>query len=105
MSDAKKGDKAPCWKIPKEKHPCYGLRHSEEQKQKWREMKLGQPNNHLKRPILQLNKLTEEVIAEWPSGRDAARDLFNNPKHQGAISSCCTGKLPSAYGFKWRFKV
>lgn len=39
MSEAKKGDKAPCWKIAKELHPCYGLRHSEDQKKKWSENK------------------------------------------------------------------
>lgn len=54
----------------------------------------------ISKPVLQLTK-SGELVREWKSTRDAERNLgFNH----GNISSCCTGKCKSAYGFIWKFK-
>ena len=59
---------------------------------KWREV-------HAK-PVLQLDKDTGEVIREWESANDAARELGIS---RGNISSCCNGKRNMTGGFRWRF--
>ena len=53
------------------------------------------------KPVLQIDKETNEVIAEYPSAREAARKLNID---QGSISACCRGKQKTAYGFKWQYK-
>jgi hypothetical protein len=41
------------------------------------------------------------VLNEFPSIGDAKRALGLNSNH---ISDCCKGKLPTAYGFIWKYK-
>ena len=59
--------------------------------------------NHprLSKTVLQIDKNTNEVIAEFPSTMEVQRQLgyIHN-----IISSCCNGKAKSAYGYKWSFK-
>lgn len=45
--------------------------------------------------------LDGNFIKEWSSAVEAGKSLN---KLQSAISSCCRGKLKSAYGFIWKFK-
>ena len=55
------------------------------------------------KPVLQLDKKTEEIIAEFPSTYEVERKLgFCH----NSISQCCLKKphYNTAYGFKWRFK-
>lgn len=53
------------------------------------------------KPIHQINKNTNEVIAEFPSTMEVERQLgFGHSD----ISKCCRGRRNSAYGYKWSFK-
>lgn len=59
-------------------------------------------NGKLSKPLLQINKDTNEVIAEFPSVREVQRQLgFSS----GSISSCCNGKRKTYKGFKWRLAI
>lgn len=49
------------------------------------------------KPILQLT-LDGEIIKLWFSASDAIRENGYGKSH---ISSCCTGKKKTAYGYKW----
>ncbi len=53
------------------------------------------------RKVLQINKDTGEIIAEWPSQGNAARNLNFG---QGMISNVCLGKRKTYKGFIWKFK-
>ena len=54
----------------------------------------------LSKPVLQFTK-DGEFVAEWKSSSEIKRNLGFAQQH---ISSCCNGKLKSAYGFIWKFK-
>lgn len=54
------------------------------------------------KPILQIEKTDESIIKEWPSHRDAYRELGICYK---GISACCRNLQKSAGGFKWKFKT
>ncbi|URZ16921.1 NUMOD3 domain-containing DNA-binding protein [Clostridium felsineum] len=83
------GDKCPSYGRTGEKHPFYGKSHSEATKQK------------LCKPVLQLDKKTGAVIAEFPSMMDAERQtgIYN-----GNIVKVCRGKQKSAGGYCWQYK-
>ena len=52
------------------------------------------------KPVLQFTK-DGEFVREWKSTMDVQRNLgFDNT----SISSCCTGRYKSAYGFIWKYK-
>ena len=57
---------------------------------------------HTNQILQQLDTITEEVIAEYPSVKDALISLGRNPK-DGGIYRVCKGKAKTAYGYKWRF--
>ena len=50
-------------------------------------------------PIIQLTK-SGEFIKEWPSAREADRQLGIHQQH---ICQCCKGRYKSAGGFVWRY--
>ena len=52
-------------------------------------------------PVLQFSK-DREFIKEWPSIREAGRQLGIS---QGSICSCCKGRLKTAGGFIWKYKL
>lgn len=54
-----------------------------------------------KKAILQLDKDTEQRIAEFESITAAAKALG---KRTGGISSCLTGYAATAFGYKWKYK-
>ena len=53
------------------------------------------------KPVLQIDKYTNEVIAEFPSASEVQRQ-FGFLHSQ--ISLCCNGKNKQAYGYIWRYK-
>ena len=80
---------------------CKGKHHSEETKKKMSDAQKGIPNIKLSKPVLQIDMITNEIIAEFPSTREVERQLgFYNTY----ISACCNGKRKSAYGYKWQYK-
>lgn len=55
-----------------------------------------------RKPILQININTNEIIKEWDCIKDAHIGL--GKKFTGVISRTCNGKLNHAYGFNWKYK-
>ena len=53
------------------------------------------------KPVLQIDKYTNEIIAEFPSASEVQRQFGFL---QSQISLCCNGKNKQAYGFKWKYK-
>ena len=55
------------------------------------------------KPVLQIDKNTNEVVAEFHSLQEVYRQLGYS---MGNISQCCNGKpkYKSAYGYKWEYK-
>lgn len=61
----------------------------------------GTRNERISKPILQFN-LDGEFIKKWDGAREVERELgFNH----GDISTCCRGKIKTAYGFVWMYAV
>lgn len=58
-------------------------------------------NPKISKPVLQIDKDANEVIAEFPSAMEVQRQLGFANQH---ISDCCNGKFKQAYGYKWSFK-
>lgn len=56
------------------------------------------------KPVLQLDKNTNEVLAEFPSAKEVQRQLGF---YAGHVSKCCLKKphYNTAYGYKWKFKT
>ena len=79
------------------KHRIY----SQETKQKMREANIN--NSKTSKPVLQINKDTNEVIAEFPSVSEIKRKFGFKI---GNICNCCNGKpnYNTAYGFIWKYK-
>lgn len=55
----------------------------------------------LSKPVFQIDKITNEVITEYPSAAEAVRQLNIG---NGSISRCCNGKQKTYKGYKWKFK-
>lgn len=72
-------------------HPMFGKHHSEEARAKM--------SAALCKRIQQLT-LNGELVKEWPSLTAAAKETRIA---SSSISSCCTGALRQAGGFKWRY--
>lgn len=77
--------------------PMKGKHHTEQTIQKMRESHKGQVAWN-KQPIQMIDKKTDEVIKEFDSLADAANYLGKS--HSG-ISQCLSGRLKTAYGYKW----
>lgn len=71
-----------------------GMKHTEETKNK-----ISEANS---KPVLQIDKITNEVIAEFPSIIEVQRQLGIN---QSTISKCCLGKQNTAGNYKWQFNL
>ena len=93
MSESQKG----------EKNPNYGKHFSEETRRKMSESHKGRTgaNNLRSKPVLQLDKETGTVIAEFAGLREAER--VTGVKHC-TISNVCRGKRKSAGGYYWQYK-
>lgn len=59
-------------------------------------------NQHLCKKIMKLSK-DAEILATYPSLKEAIRDLHISNAVHCNISACAKGKIPTAYGFKWKF--
>ena len=65
----------------------------------WCDAKYNNNFGKCSKPVLQIDKTTNKLIAEYPSLREVERQL--GISH---ISECCLGKRNTAGGFKWKFK-
>lgn len=89
-----------------------GYKRSEESKEKAR---IYAKENNVKPPestwldkqlkVYQLNKTTLEVINEYKSLAEACRAIGKDATFATVISSCCTNKRYSAYGYRWVFSL
>lgn len=71
------------------------------EKLKISELKKGIYNTKNSKPVLQIDKNTNEVIAEFPSAKEVHRQLGYS---QGHISACCRMETKQSYGYIWRYK-
>lgn len=55
-----------------------------------------------KKPVLMCDKTTKQVIKEFESAKDAS--IYLNKTNGSHITACCKGKLPSIYGYTWKYK-
>ena len=57
-----------------------------------------------KKPVLQIDKDTGEILNEYPSIADAARSV--NCKSSSLIGACCRGEYgrKTIMGYKWKYK-
>lgn len=78
-----------------------GKKRSEETRKKIGDAERGVYNTKKSKPILQIDKDTNEIIAEFPSIREVERQL--GIKNQD-ISHCCKGKRNICGGYKWQYK-
>lgn len=62
--------------------------------------------NHPKKskPVLQVDKVTGQIIKEYPSLGEAGRSFENINNAASNISRCCRNIRPSAFGYIWRYK-
>lgn len=58
------------------------------------------------RPVYQIDKETNAIIAQFPSATEAARQVVpdkNTRIVRSGISMVCKHKRPTAYGYKWEY--
>ena len=85
------------WVTPKENND-YGTR-NERAGKAISKAKKGITNGKKSKKVLQLS-LSGDLIREWPSAAECARNGFDS----GAVCKCCNGKLPHYKGFLWMYK-
>ena len=54
----------------------------------------------VKAPVYQIDKKTNQIIAEYESASAAARAVGGD---NSAIVKVCKGKIPSCFGYLWRY--
>ena len=79
-----------------------GRKMSEDAKRKIAEKEFG-AKNHNAKGVLQFDR-AGAFVREWACMGDAAEALCGRRKSSCNIASCCNGKIPSAYGFIWKYK-
>ena len=98
MSEAHKGKKHSEETRNKMSEAHKGKHLSEEHKKKLSE---ARTNGKCSKPVLQINKTTNEIITEFPSVSEVERQLGISISN---ISQCCKGKRKTCGGFKWQYK-
>lgn len=101
MSESRKGKKRSEETKQKIRLKAKGRKASEETKEKMSEAKKGIPNIKLSKPVLQIDMITNEIIAEFSATMEVERQLGFIHNH---ISACCKGKQKTAYGYIWKYK-
>lgn len=84
-----------------ENNPFFGKSHSDETRFIISEKAKLRGNPKRKRPIFQISLETGDVLKEWDSAVDAAKELG---LHASGINLACNGKYKTSQGFIWRFK-
>jgi group I intron endonuclease len=57
-------------------------------------------NQQIRKPILQLDKFTNEVIKFWPCAADVEKEIKIDA---ASIAAVCKGKLKTSGGFRWQY--
>ena len=58
-------------------------------------------NGKKSKPVLKIDPISNEIVAEFPSIMEVQRQLGIKHSH---ISECCNGKYKTCGGFKWQYK-
>ena len=58
-------------------------------------------NGKKSKPVLKIDPISNEIVAEFPSIMEVKRQLGIKHLH---ISECCNGKRKTCGGFKWQYK-
>lgn len=67
--------------------------------------KILNSNHHgQKKPVYQIDLLTDKILNVFDSCAEASRCLFKDASKAKGISRCANGQRAKAYGYKWRFK-
>lgn len=82
----------------------YGKSHSEETRNKLREIARDRDMSHCNKKVIQLDKITGEIIKIWDSISDAAEQVLGDKKNS-RISAVCRGRAKSAGGFRWLYFI
>lgn len=63
-------------------------------------------NSAASKPILMIDKKTQQVLKEFNSTKEAAYELTGTKKNRvdSNIAACARGKIKSAYGYIWKYK-
>ena len=101
MSESHKGKKLSQEQRKKMSESLKGRKFSEEHMRKISEAKKGVFNIKSSKPVLQIDKQTNEILAEFSSTMEIQRQLGINNSH---IASCCRGERKTCGGFKWQYK-
>lgn len=68
-----------------------------------RQARMGTVASNAK-PVLQIDKTTNDILAEYPSGGQASKAIGKGLSGASNILAVCRGARTTAYGYKWRFK-
>jgi hypothetical protein len=64
----------------------------------------GKKYDFTSKPIIQYD-LNRNFIQEFPSITKACDIIFNDRSKNPNITKCCQGKIKTAYGFIWKYKI
>ena len=84
-----------------EKNPFYGKKHSDKTKEI-----ISQKNS---KPVVQLDNMTNEIIRDFSSAKEAALSLGKQNGSSQIIQVCkkyikpCGRRVLSAFGYKWKY--
>ena len=68
------------------------------------EERLKRKDEKKSKPVLQIDKYSNEIIATFPSCCAAQTAMTHQQNGNGShISAVCSGKRKTAYGYKWKF--
>lgn len=87
-----------------EKNSFYGKKHSKETIKHLKEIAKQRDMSHCNKKVVQLDKITGEIIKIWDSISDAADQVLGNKKNS-RISAVCRGRAKSAGGFRWLYFI
>ena len=96
------GKPLPEWHKQRLREYRTGRKLSEETKAKISAKEFG-VNNVNSKAVLQFTR-DGELVQEWDCMSDAAEALCGRRRGSCNIASCCTGKISTAYGYKWKHK-
>ena len=101
MSESHKGKKLSQEQRKKMSESLKGRKFSEEHRRKISEAKKGVFNIKSSKPVLQIDKQTNEIIAEFSATMEVERQLGFNNSH---IASCCRGERKTCGDYIWKYK-
>lgn len=85
-----------------EQNSFYGKSHSEETIKKLREIAKDRDMSIFNKKVIQMDKITNDIIKIWDSISDASEAILGDRK-SSRITAACKGRYKTAGGFCWRY--